>query len=247
MPAVRRQSADPLERYYSRPIFAAPLVRWLQMVAFGEVPSSPRSRAAAKAALDPMALAVEPCVGQGHLILGARQYGLRHARAPWRTLDLDPRARAAMWIGDWRQPPSSWQPRNDNAWARQIRLADELAVAPLVLTNPPFSIAIDVVEASWRLCPRAVVVVLQRQTWHEPTEDRADFFRQHPPDVITIGRCTFLGPDGRTIRGKNGKAGGGDSTSYALFVFGPDDGGNQQGLAGGMARIIDWRGWRDAA
>jgi hypothetical protein len=243
MPAVRRQSADPLERYYSRPIFAAPLVRWLQMVTFGEVPSSPRSRAAAKAALDPMALAVEPCVGQGHLILGARQSGLRHARAPWRTLDLDPRARAAMWLGDWRKSPATWQPRNDNARARQGRLADELAAAPLVLTNPPFSIAIDVVEASWRLCPRAVVVVLQRQTWHEPTEDRADFFRQHPPDIITVGRCKFFGPDGRPVRDKYGRPGGGDHSSYAWFVYGPD----RQGLAGGMARIIDWRGWRDAA
>jgi hypothetical protein len=243
MPAVRRQSADPLERYYSRPIFAAPLVRWLQMVAFGEVPSSPRSRAAAKAALDPMALAVEPCVGQGHLILGARQYGLRHARAPWRTLDLDPRARAAMWLGDWRKSPATWRPRNDNARARQERLAGDLAAAPLVVTNPPFSIACDVVEASWYNCPHAVVAVLQRQTWHEPTEDRADFFTHHPPDVITIGRCTFLGPDGRAVRGKNGKAGGGDSTVYAWFVYGPD----RQGLAGGMARITDWRGWRDAA
>lgn len=238
MPAARRQSRDHLERYYSRPEYMGPLVTWLHMVAGRDVPSLPHAVAAARAALDPLALAVEPCVGQGHLILGARQSGLRVPRAPWRTFDLDPRAQAAMFRGDWRQSIATWQARTAAALALQDRLAGDLASAPLVLTNPPFSIAIDIIDACWRICRHAVVAILQRQTWHEPTRDRAEFFQAHPPDVITIGRCTFLGPDGRPVRDKHGRAGGGDHSSYAWFVFGPD----RRGLAGGMARIIPWRG-----
>jgi hypothetical protein len=232
MPAARRQSADPLERYYSRPSYVAPLVAWLRMVASREVPSSPRAVAAARSALAPRARAVEPCVGHGHLILGAREHGLRDRSAPWVTVDADPRARAALVHGDWTTNPSTWSAR----WAPEM-LRLYLRDASLVVTNPPFSIAIDVVEAAWRHCPGSVVAILQRQSWYEPTRDRGDFFLEHPPDVITIGRCRFLGRDGRPVRGKNGEAGSGDSTSYAWFVWGTD----RQGLAGGMARIIPWR------
>ena len=232
MPAVRRQSADPLERYYSRPKYVGPLATWLRMVASREVPSSARGVANARSALAPRARAVEPCVGHGHLILGAREHGLRVRNAPWVTVDADPRARAALVHGDWTAKPSTWTAR----WPRNtLRLY--MRDASLVVTNPPFSIAIDVVEAAWRHCPGAVVAVLQRQSWYEPTRDREAFFREHPPDVITIGRCTFLGRLGRAIVGKDGKRWSGDSTSYAWFVWGAD----RQGLAGGLARIIPWR------
>jgi hypothetical protein len=237
MPAARRQSRDPLERYYSRPEYVAPLVVWLRMVAGGDVASSRAAVIAARRALDVNSLTVEPCVGQGHLIIGARRFGLRSARAPWRTVDLDPLAKAAMWRGDWREDCRLWRPATDAVRAMSHRAAEDLRTATLNVTNPPFSGARDIVEASWRHCPNAVVVILQRDSWREPTEDRAQFLIDHPPDVITIGRCKFLGADGRAVLGKDGKPGSGDKASYSLFVWGPD----RRGLANGMARIIRWK------
>ncbi len=237
MANARRQSTDPLERYYSRPEFVRPLTTWLAMLRDRDIPSSLNRRQAALAALNPEGLAVEPCVGHGALVTGALQTGLRSPRTPWRTVDLDPGALHAMWRGDWTAGPALWTPRTEAYAALLDRWQADAKRATLVLTNPPFSLATTVVKACWRHCPNAVVAVLQRQTWYEPTQKRAEFFCNHPPDVILIGRCRFVDADGQPVRGKDGRPGSGDNAGYAWFVWGLD----RTGLAGGMTRIIPWR------
>jgi hypothetical protein len=237
----RRQSRDPLERYYSDWRFVGPLATWLHRVANGNEPGTPDGTAAARRALDQGSMAVEPCVGRGDLIAGSIRFGLRHPRAPWRTVDIDPQARAAMWHGDWTLEHGLWRPRRDAIAGLDGRLQGDLEATTLVITNPPFSHAIPIVEASWRRCPNAVVAILQRQTWHEPTKHRAQFFIDHPPDVVIIGRCAFLDVEGRPVRAKDGKPGGGDHSSCAWFVWGP----NGRGLTNGLTRLIPWRSLQD--
>ncbi len=225
--ADRRQSTDPLERYYSRPEFAAPLVEWFLRVVRRDLPCEATDRDRVDDLLAGGRLALEPCVGHGGLV-----HGLATLRSRWVTVDLDPDARASQWHGDFLESPITWR------WRRKAmsgRGGNE--AISLVVTNPPFSRAIEVVETAWKRHPEAVVAILQRQTWYEPTAARRQFFIDHPPDVITIGRCSFLDGDGQPVRGKNG-AQGGDHASYAWFVWGLE----RVGLAGGMARIIPWRG-----
>lgn len=227
-------SRDPLERYYSRPAFARPLATWLRLVCDRKVPSTQNGRTIAQDIVKGDTLAVEPCVGSGALILGLQQAGIQ---AAWRTVDADAGARASMWIGDWMEPPASWRPRTA-AWANLLaRYRQELDYVRLVVTNPPFSRAVDVVRTAWQRHPGAIVAILQRQTWYEPTQTRAPFFVEHPPDMVTIGRCPFLRPDGRPVPNKAGRRGSGDSAPCAWFVWGPD----RVGLAGGRTRIIPWK------
>lgn len=224
--AERRQSRDPLERYYSRPGFAAPLIEWFRRIARRQLPCEVMDRCRVAELLAGGQLALEPCVGHGGLV-----HGLASLRARWVTLDLDPGARAAQWHGDFMASPITWR------W-RRVAMFDRASseVVSLVVTNPPFSRAVEVVEKAWQRHPDAIVAILQRQTWQEPTDARRQFFIDHPPDVITIGRCSFLDATGAPVRGKTG-AQGGDHASYAWFVWGP----SKLGLAGGMARIIPWR------
>ncbi len=236
----RRQSADPLERYYSRPEFVRPLMTWLEMVRDRDVFSTLAGRNAALSALNTESLAIEPCAGHGALIVGALQVGLRSPNAPWRTVDIDLGAQGAIWRGDFTGDSALWRPRGDTAANLHERWPIDAEHVTLVITNPPFSHTIEIVKACWRQCPNAVVAILQRQTWYEPTQERAEFITQYPPDVICIGRCTFLGVDGQPIRDKTGNPGGGDRVSHAWFVWGP----LRIGLAGGMTRIIPWRNFQ---
>lgn len=210
---------DPLDRYYSRPEYVAPLAAYL-------CEHAPKSMAG---------LVVEPCAGGCALISGLTQYsGFSN---PWpRTVDIDPDS-AAEWIGDWTQDPDTWSDRDALSHSTLQWAARDLASASLVLTDPPFSRAVAIVEASWRHCPRAVVAILQRSTWWDDVAGRGDWFAKHPPDMLCIGRCKFVRPNGGPILGKDGKPGGGDSTSYAWYVWGPDN----RGPGGGIARMMPWK------
>lgn len=62
-----------------------------------------------------------------------------------------------------------------------------------VITNPPFSMAIDFLERSIALCPRYVAMLLKSTFFH--AEKRRGFFYAHPPTVIypLTWRLDFLG------------------------------------------------------
>jgi hypothetical protein len=198
----RQAEWDKTEAYYSRPEYVAPLLTYLHRI------WTRRS-----------GIVIEPCVGGGSIIDGLR--------GQWDDIDTrvctgDVRDVGADWIGDWTGSPDTW------TWNREVR--EHLQHAALVVTNPPFSAAIDVVEAAWRHCPHADVAILQRASWYEPTAERGPWLRVHNPDQITIGRCEFFRPDGSS-------AGKGDSCSYTWYVWGHE----RKGPRGGHHEIIPWK------
>lgn len=207
-----REAWELHEALYSRPEYAWPLVQYFRQV-LGGPNASGRCYHQIYRAFD--GLVVEPCVGGRALVDGLRRYGCEAARVL--TGDVRP-VGGVDWLADWTDAGA---------------LADfqtTLLAANLVVTNPPFSRAVEIVEASWRRCPDAVVAILQRATWYEPTQDRCAWLREHNPDQVTIGRCEFFWPDG-TSRGA------GDTCSYTWYVFGPDG----QGPLGGHHCIIPWK------
>jgi hypothetical protein len=107
----------------------------------------------------------------------------------------------------------------------------QLAQAELVISNPAFAIAREVVEMAWAVCPRAQVWILQRRTWHD--QARADWFRDRQPDEINIGeRLRFVRPDGSLV------GDGTDNTIHTLYGFSPAYGKKRVGPHGGISRTL---------
>ncbi|MGE0450872.1 MAG: hypothetical protein AB7Q29_14965 [Vicinamibacterales bacterium] len=83
----------------------------------------------------------------------------------------------------------------------------------VVGTNPTFEHAFDIARLGFERCERALIL-LNRITWLEPTEDRGDWLEEHPPtSTIVLPRWNF-----RTVDGK----GGSDSAPPAWFIWAKD-------------------------
>lgn len=84
--------------------------------------------------------------------------------------------------------------------------------ADLVITNPPYSLAMEFVERALReIAPSGEVAMLLRLCWLAG-QKRAAFHREHPGDVYVL-------PKRPSFTGK-----GTDSADYAWFVWGPGRG-----------------------
>lgn len=99
--------------------------------------------------------------------------------------------------------------------ARERRTWEALsAIGPIaiVLTNPPFSQAFEIVQWALEFATCGVVMLL-RISWIEPTEDRGDWLAANPPTrQIVLPRWNFRGrPDV--------KEGGGDMVPTAWFLW----------------------------
>jgi hypothetical protein len=199
-----REAWELHEAYYSDQRYVWPLVKYLRRVA--------------PACLD--GPVVEPCAGGRALVDGLLTY--HHPRQDLLCGDVRD-CEALDWVGDWTSNEQTWR------LVRDARA--DVYQSALVFTNPPFTLAMEIVEASWRRCPGAAVAILQRSTWYEPTREhpRGEWLRKHNPDQVVIGRCKFTLPDGTSC-------GPGDSCSYTWYVWGPD----RQGLLGGHHEIIPW-------
>jgi hypothetical protein len=101
------------------------------------------------------------------------------------------------------------------AQKHEVRHADALAndwtPAPLAVLNPPFSLAMEFVEASIVRVERCAVLL---RLAFLASQKRAAFHRTHPSDVYVLPKRPSFTPDGKT-----------DSADYAWFVFGPNRGG----------------------
>jgi hypothetical protein len=74
----------------------------------------------------------------------------------------------------------------------------------VILTNPPYSLALEFIQASMKLAP--IVIMLLRVNFLG-SEERAEWFRQCPPDLKVLpNRPIFV-------------SGQGDMTEYAWFVW----------------------------
>lgn len=140
---------------------------------------------------------LEPCAGDGAIIKVIRR--LR------KDDDID-----AVEIREECRP--NLQENADNVYIYDfVSKAGELppAVSPptysVVITNPPFSIAMEVIQRSMKFAP--IVIMLLRMNYLE-SEDRCEFMRKHCPDLYVLpNRPSFAG-DGST-----------DSITYAWFVW----------------------------
>jgi hypothetical protein len=82
----------------------------------------------------------------------------------------------------------------------------------VVITNPPFALAQEVIERSMELAPRALIVMLLRINFYE-SEHRNTWLRQYMPDsYVLANRPSFV---------RNWKTGkrGADATAYAWMVW----------------------------
>lgn len=200
-----------MEVFYSRPEYARPLCEYLTRMSFRDP--------VIRACFNRWRAIVEPCVGGGALVDGLARH--------WYLTDMDVitgdvRDVGADWRGDWCASSPEWH------FNRPVKY--RLADAGLVVSNPPFSLAMEIVQASWRHCPAAFVAMLLPARWYSPTAKRGQWLRAHNPDRINIGRCEFFRPDGSS-------AGDGDSTDYEWYVWGPD----RQGPRGGHHELSPWK------
>lgn len=114
------------------------------------------------AGLDVGGIVFEPCVGDGAIIRAAP------AGLTWKTNDLDPR-----WSADWHLDAAAsdvWDAAGEIDWT---------------VTNPPFTIAIDMLIQALR-CSRIGVAMHLRASIHEvlKTGIRRTFMATHPPTGI---------------------------------------------------------------
>lgn len=148
---------------------------------------------------------LEPCAGSGAIIRAIDQYYFQRAMKrsfPFVAVDIQPDNEKAL-----------------RECATFVRITDFLAWEPhgtynVIITNPPYSIAQQVVERALEIARRqdepAEVIMLLRLAFLE-SEKRYEFWRQNPPSKVLVlaARPSFTG-DGKT-----------DSAAYAWFVWSP--------------------------
>lgn len=89
----------------------------------------------------------------------------------------------------------------------------------LVVTNPPYGLALAFVQRALReVAPGGTVAMLLRINWLG-SQARAAFHREHPADVYVLSHRPKFRPSKKT--GKMAS----DATEYAWFVWGPGRGG----------------------
>lgn len=148
----------------------------------------------------------EPCVGDGAIVRAVPKGEVRR----WVVNDIDlhrlafdPGGRKVAAGDRYHLDILEWD-RHGSIDELKRRLNLRLSV---VITNPPYCIAQEVVE---RCRPLAPWLVLLLRTQFLASEERADFFRRDEPDIFLLpNRPSFTG-DGDT-----------DMHDYAWFVWGP--------------------------
>jgi hypothetical protein len=167
-------------------------------------------------------LAVEPCVGSGAIVRG-----LGDLVKLWITGDIREVEPVPHALFHFHHSWLDGEPREKLARAELRRLAK----AELVITNPPFSRAQEVVEAAWTLCPWADIWVLQRRSWHDQARDA--WFARHQPDELNLSpRVRFEWPDGSLV------GDGTDNTIYTWYGFSAAKKQPCRGPHGGISRTL---------
>lgn len=140
----------------------------------------------------------EPCAGEGAIIQAAQHHGLEGVT--WCANELREESLPVLQkfvsddlisIGNCLDP--SVGARNPD----------------VIITNPPFSLAWDILHTSLRRWPRSHLVLLLRLNFWG-SDDRHSFMKQFPPD-------TYVLPNRPDFRGQ-GKT---DSIEYAWMHWGP--------------------------
>jgi hypothetical protein len=91
----------------------------------------------------------------------------------------------------------------------------------VIITNPPFSLAREFVERSFEVTDGPVVMLL-RLNWLA-SQKRAEFLREHAPDVYVLPRRPSFTGDKRT-----------DACEYAWYIW-----SSRMGRSHGVVRVLD--------
>ena len=136
---------------------------------------------------------LEPCAGTGNFVRALRE---RYPNRGIRALDINPAFAPSLrqWtpvveVADFRQ------------WAIAYRREMGAKVGPgLIITNPPFSIAREILDAAFLVAtPTTQIVMLLRLSFLE-SEARKAWWQNHPVDAVYAlsKRPSFTG-DGKTL------------------------------------------------
>lgn len=142
---------------------------------------------------------LDPCCGEGSILSAL---ATTRPRGHMRGIELDDeRAAKAAGLGFHVTARDSLGPES---WGQP----------DAVITNPPFSLAMEFLVRSLReVGPSGDVVFLLRLAWMA-SQGRVAFHRAHPSDVYVLPKRPSFTGDGRS-----------DSADYAWFCFGPGRGG----------------------
>jgi len=147
---------------------------------------------------------MEPCAGEGAII---RAVNALVPRVSWWAVELREECREPL--GQLVSTPIICD------YVRYAESVREVANLDVIISNPPYSVAQQVIEAS---LPLARWVIMLLRVNFQASDERHSFMRQYPPDVLVLPNR----PRFRTgINPKNGKVWSSDATEYAWFCWPP--------------------------
>jgi len=152
---------------------------------------------------------LEPCAGNGDIIQGINDK--RPGKISWAANELRPECEPTL-----------------RKFTNKVTTGDFLKLEPdgpraydVIITNPPFSLAMSVIKKSLELSD--YVAVLLRLNFIGTT-DRTPFFKEFMPDIYVI-------PERPSFDGE-----GADSIEYAWFVWGQPE---QRKRSRGFIELLD--------
>jgi hypothetical protein len=147
---------------------------------------------------------MEPCAGRGAIMLAERNWRHRSKRsilAPY-WYAVEKRADCAEPLLEFCHPLTADFLEERDGHRDNL---DKLRV-DVVLTNPPFSLALDFIQTCMRRWPEAMLAFLSRVNFLG-SQKRAPWLREHTPDVYVLPKRPSFAH------------GGTDATEYAWLVW----------------------------
>lgn len=148
---------------------------------------------------------VEPCLGDGAIVAGFRRNGIF---TPWSGVDLVSHRIRSDGM------PETLLPNND---ALMCRVSPDQQV----VTNPPFSLAYEILQHFLAQTPR--VTLLVRETFIGSSK-RNEYLRKHMPNLRIDLPRRFRGPNGRGGTGQ-------DSAHRSWLIWDPNIAGHHYRIA----------------
>jgi len=142
--------------------------------------------------LEPADHALDPCAGNGAIL--SVLHGL-HPAPKCSGIEID------------RKKATISRSRCGDA------LTTDWPKADLVITNPPYSLALEFILKAQEQLPHAERAFLLRLNFLG-SQGRSEFHRKYPADIYVLSRRPSFTEDGKT-----------DATEYAWWVWGPGHGG----------------------
>lgn len=154
----------------------------------------------------PKGLWLEPCAGDGAIIKACNSmYSQWRPPMKWRANEIDKKHESSL-----RKLMQHYHLRIGNFLTMSVLdmyPEDHQEYPDVIITNPPFALAMQIIQHSFIFRPRYIVMLLRLNFLASAT--RNSFFKKYMPDIYVI-------PDRPKFTEK-----GRDSIDYGWFVWGP--------------------------